>query len=161
MSRNDNGRVGFFVVMCACFGAALTVPAFASPDAPKDAPAVAPAVAPADGARPAKAKRHPLVVLKQSQIRGKVLFLPDAGEGPAVPARQLDVTVTERDGSKVLHKTLTQDDGSFALPDLEVGLFRIKVGRLVLELSVEAQPETSAKPLPKTLLIYMPRELEK
>lgn len=106
------------------------------------------------------ARRHPLVVLKQTRIDGKVFFLPEEGEGQAEPARQTPVEIRDRDGGKVLHNTSTASDGTFSLPNLDVGVYQIRIGGLTLELSVEAKKETGKKALPKTLLIFMPRQLE-
>lgn len=114
-----------------------------------------------DSDESATTKRHPLVVLKQTRIDGKVFFLPEEGEGETEAARGMPVEIRERDGGKVLHNTATAADGTFSLPNLDVGVYQIRIGGLTLELSVEAKTETSKKVLPKTLLIFMPRQLEK
>jgi hypothetical protein len=106
-------------------------------------------------------KKHPLVVLKQTRIDGRVFFLPEEGEGDAEPSAKLDVAVYERDGGKALHKTATSDDGRFSLPNLDVGIYQLRIGGLTLELNVEGKLDAGKRPIPKTLLIFMPRLLEK
>lgn len=152
MSGFDNVRVAVCVRLLWCLAVSVAVTVNAAPDV------VEPVKSVRSGAAP---KRHPLVVLKQTEINGRVFFLPDEGEGDALAARQLEVTVHDRDGDKLLHKTVTRDDGTFTLPDLEVGIYQIRLGGLVLELNVLARSETIKKSIPKSLLVFMPRELEK
>lgn len=148
----DNIRMAAWrrAFLCLAVTGVLTVGA--APDVSEPVKSSEPAAAP---------KKHPLVVLKQTEIRGRVFFLPEEGEGQAVASRQLQVEVRERGGGKLLHKTTTGDDGTFTLPDLDVGVYEIRIGGLVLELSVQMRSEGDKKPIPKTLLVFMPRELEK
>jgi hypothetical protein len=154
MRENYNFRENVWRRMVCCLALSVAVSASAAPE-PE-------ASAPAKPAQPGVVrKRHPLVVLRQSQIGGRVFFLPDEDEGVTSAAAKLDVSVYTRDGSKLLHKTVTGDDGTFVLPDLDVGVYQLHVGALALELGVEGRTNADERPIPKTLLVYMPKDLER
>lgn len=147
-----NVRVSAWRWLSCCLAASLALAVSAAPEVSgTDTPS-----------RPGVAqKRHPLVVQKQAEISGRVFFLPDEGEGSSVAAKQLEISVHNRDGSKVLHKTITDDDGQFVLPDLGEGIYQIRLGGLILDLHVLARANDGKKSIPKSLLVFMPRDLEK
>jgi len=107
--------------------------------------------------------RRPLVVLKQSSIKGRVFFLVDNEDedSSGLVASQVSIRILSKSGGATLHETKADDQGQFTLPNLDVGTYQMVIGRLRLELSVREQTETlgSAKILPKTILIYMPKNL--
>lgn len=150
MRRIDNVRLSGLKRFLVCLVAATAVAVVAAPDSVEPA-------RPGAGTQ----KRHPLVVLKQTEIHGRVFFLSEEGEGDAVPARQLPVAVFDHGGRKEVHKTVTDDDGFFSLPDMDVGVYQIRIGGLTLDLSVEVNSGSAEKTIPKQLLVYMPKALEK
>ena len=113
-----------------------------------------------DGTDPAlrAPERRPLVILKQTVIHGRVFLIKE--DDKQAYADNMKVEVQTLDGKKSVHKTKTNDDGSFALPSLSVGRYRLDVGRLRLELNVQdADRAVGQIQLPKTLLIFIPEEM--
>jgi hypothetical protein len=47
------------------------------------------------------------------------------------------------------------------LPDLGEGVYQIRLGGLILDLHVLARENNGKKSIPKSLLVFMPRDLEK
>ena len=104
-------------------------------------------------------KRRPLVVLKQTRIKGRVFILSDDGSDSA--ARDLKVEVRTSDGEDLLFDTKTDDHGTYLLPDLDVGLYRLVMGLLEVELKVEDPGELPAhtRRVPKTIITFIPQEM--
>ena len=105
------------------------------------------------------------MVLKQSSIKGRVFFLTDNEntERQDVIAAGISIRILTKSGGKKLHETKADDQGQFTLPNLDVGTYQMVVGRLYLELNVQEQPDvaTGRKSLiPKTILIFMPQDLD-
>ena len=105
-------------------------------------------------------KRRPLVVMKQTQITGKVFFLAEE-ENEEEAAAELRIEVWTLDGKKRLYKTTTDKAGAYILPSLEVARYRLILGRLQLELKVEepASTEEESLKIPKIILVFIPRAL--
>ena len=137
--------VGGFLLSGAAGG-----PCLAADDKPQDA---SPSAAP---------KRKPLVVMKQTEIKGRVFLIGDKGE-EAVPAPDILIEVRLKTEEKLLHRTTTDRQGNYTLPSLAVDLYAFKVGLLNLELRVES-PEKEfegKKPIPKMIFVFLPQELAK
>ena len=102
--------------------------------------------------------KRPIVVMKQAEIRGRVFFLPE-GEEEAEDVRAVGQRVLIRtlDGADVLHKTATDKNGEYSIPNLDTGKYQMVVGRLVLELHVA---EPGGKALLKNIVIFIPRMLQ-
>jgi hypothetical protein len=106
----------------------------------------------------AKPGRRPLVVLKQTAIHGRVLLI--MAEEELAVASDLPVQVLKQKDDEAIHKTVTDKDGTFTLPSLDVGMYRIMTGRLIMDLRVEDPANSKGKTLvPKTILIVMPEAL--
>jgi uncharacterized surface anchored protein len=97
-----------------------------------------------------------LVVLKQATIRGRVFFLTDDAE--ETTAKNLTIKILDRKEDKTFYTTKTDKEGRFTLPNLDVGTYRLYAGRLILALEVKEPQDapTTARRIPKTILIYMP-----
>jgi len=105
--------------------------------------------------------RRPLVVLKQAAIRGRVIFLAD-DDKEETPAAGLNVEVWTANAKERLYRTETDRTGRCTLPALDVGKYRLMIGMLILVLKVEDPDPISAlrEKIPKTILVFMPRQLE-
>ena len=117
--------------------------------------AAASSPAPADTAR--HGRRH-LVVLKQTAISGRVLLIKENEDLAA--STNLTIHVSSHNSEKPLYKTVTDNTGTFTLPNLDAGMYQITAGRLSMDLKVD-NPETShgKTRIPKTVLIVMPESL--
>jgi hypothetical protein len=108
-----------------------------------------------------KQLRDPLVVLKQSYIKGKVFLL--AEEDKDVRGSDIQIEVTRKNEEQVLFKTVTEETGDFGLPNLDVGSYSLRIGRLRIELRVESPQETdgekTTRKIPKTVLVYIPEDM--
>ena len=102
--------------------------------------------------------RPPLVVMKQAEISGKVFFLIDDDTDAA--ASDIEVKVFDLGDEKLLQETTTDEVGRYALKNLDSGRYYLVIGRLRLVLRVEDADEAEKKDsLPKTIIIFMPKEL--
>lgn len=103
----------------------------------------------------------PLVVLKQSSIKGKVFLLSE--EGKDVKGSEISIEVRKKGETDVLYKTTTDGEGSFALPNMDVGSYSLKIGRLSIELRVEEfvveDGAKATRKIPKTVLVYIPEDM--
>jgi 5-hydroxyisourate hydrolase-like protein (transthyretin family) len=106
------------------------------------------------------AKRRPLVVMKQVEVKGAVFYLSD-DEGEEAPASNVEIKARTLDGGTVLHQTVTDADGRYALPNLAAGTYDFLVGQLRLELRVLDPEQNGAgrRRIPKTILVFIPRSL--
>lgn len=104
--------------------------------------------------------KHPLVVLKQSVIRGRIFFVLEVDKQE--PADKLHLQIIDPDSDKLVYETDADEKGAFSLPNLEVGKYKFLVGRLILELRVEELTTYPGKHrlIPKTILIFMSRDLK-
>jgi hypothetical protein len=105
--------------------------------------------------------KHPIIVMQQEVIQGRV-FLITEEEGEKQVLSHLKIQLYTSDGRKRLHKTATDKDGAFTLPNVEKGDYLLKVGLLVVDLKIENQPEKSEKKsnIPKIITIFIPKELQ-
>ena len=103
----------------------------------------------------------PLVVMKQAQISGRVFLMSEEEDGGTHGASEVSVIVREPEQAGNMLETKTGENGSFVLPDLEVGEYRLIVARLNLRLRVERPDETGGNKLyiAKTLVIFLPQEM--
>jgi hypothetical protein len=106
--------------------------------------------------------RRPLVVLKQTAIRGRVFLLNEAEEGDV---RGVNVKVevwTERGGRRLVD-TKTDDKGEYTLPNLETGTYELRIGRLRLDLKVmePADRPSGSRVVPKTIVVFIPASLRR
>lgn len=104
--------------------------------------------------------RRPLVVLKQTEIAGKVFFL-DESEVEDDRAKGVRIEVRTLDAGDLLFGTVTDEKGTYTLPNFDVGTYRLVVGGLILELLIEEpdQPGVRKRRIPKTILVFIPKEL--
>jgi len=112
---------------------------------------------------PPAPRRRPLVVLKQTTIKGRVFLLTEKdGEAKETAAAKLPIEVCLSGETEPICRTQTEKDGVFSLPNLGVGKYMLKVGRLKLELLVQEPLEgpTYARRIPKTILIFLPEALK-
>ena len=107
-----------------------------------------------------KWKRPPLVVMKQADIRGRVFLLTEADKPPQ-PAPNIKIAVQTYDDGKLLRETASDDEGRYSLPSLDVGRYTLMVGTLKLELQVKDPDQVPAgsQTIPKTLLVFIPRDV--
>ncbi|MBA4386569.1 MAG: hypothetical protein C0404_01230 [Verrucomicrobia bacterium] len=110
---------------------------------------------------------RPLVVMKQAEIAGKVFFLQEdeegnSGKSPLKTKKGIKIKVLSQDQSTTIFKTETDENGSYTLPNLDVGKFKLLVGRLLLDLRVEDAQDNpkKMKELAKTLHIFIPEALK-
>jgi hypothetical protein len=105
------------------------------------------------------AKPH-LVVMKQDEIRGKVFFLAEENEKEQ-PADELKVEVWTPDSTNLIQSTMTDTNGAYKLPSLQVGRYRMVIGKLDLELRVEDPLKITpgTRTIPKTIIVLIPRSL--
>ena len=111
---------------------------------------------------PPAPRRRPLVVLKQTTIKGRVFLLTEKdGEAEETAAANLPIEVCLPGEDEPIYKVQTDNKGFFSLPNLDMGKYELKVGRLILELRVEEPQEgpTYARRIPKTILVFMPAGL--
>lgn len=111
------------------------------------------------------------IVIEQSTVRGKIAVLETRSEDrKSLSALSVEIWNTEevekRRGRKeyvrkdLIHETLTDEDGFFSLPSLDLGEFILRVGELNLRLTVIPRaPAREGQEEPKTLLILMPKEV--
>lgn len=117
--------------------------------------------APAAGAAASAAYKLPLVVLRQQAIEGRVFFIAEEQESDAY-ASGVDVQVRLQGAEQPAVQTRTDEIGRFGLPDLAVGVYRLTIGRLTVELRVmdpAAVEATEAAKIPKMIAIFIPRAL--
>jgi len=105
------------------------------------------------------AKPH-LVVMKQDEIRGKVYFLAEENEKEA-PAPDMKIEIWTPDSSKLIQSTMTDTNGAYKLPSLDVGPYRMIIGKLNLELRVQDPLKITpgTRTIPKTIIVLIPRSL--
>lgn len=129
-----------------------------APDAPRPEKKVPEKTEPKEGEE--APRRRPLVVLKQTEIEGRVFFI-GVGKKRDEVAVKLKVNVQREDNDEVIFKTRTDKAGRYTLPNMETGKYRLNVGKLKLDLEV-MEPEQGSNPsksIPKKLLVFIPREL--
>lgn len=111
-------------------------------------------------------KIRPIVVMQQSEISGRVFVLQseqskETPKGKTGTDVKIELRTSDQDG--VVHRTITDKDGRFVLPNLDVGDYRLRVGRLWVDLRVEAPPAPgsteAAKQVSKTIVLFIPEEL--
>lgn len=104
--------------------------------------------------------RRPLVVLRQSSISGRVFLLSQDAKDSV--AEQLKIQIRDRTEQKLLFETRTDKEGRFALPNLDVGKYGLIIGRLklVLEVREPLTGPTSARRIPKTIIVFIPEALK-
>lgn len=109
---------------------------------------------------------RPLVVLKQAEIEGRVYFLTEDEQGKdkkdATNTKKIvKIKVLTEDQSTVLHQTQTDETGRYTIPNLDVGKYKLVVGKLIVDLLVKdrASNPDNKKELPKPLHIFIPEAL--
>jgi hypothetical protein len=117
-----------------------------------------------EGQRTKTTTIRPLVVMKQSEICGRVFFIQEETEKgkPATVVRPgVKIELRTADQDIVLHKTATDESGCFTLPNLDVGAYRLVVARLTMNLRVEDPPTASEgiKQMSKTIVVFIPGEI--
>ena len=118
---------------------------------------------PEGGEREAVSAR-PLVVMKQTEISGQIYFLrenPEKGRAGVEVKQAIKIELHKPNQDNVACATVTDAKGHFVLPNLDVGTYHMIVGRLEVDLKV-VEPQASsdkAKPLPKTIVIFIPTEV--
>ncbi len=107
-----------------------------------------------------KPKKPHLIVMKQMDIRGRVLLLMEQGEKSAT--QNVKVQVYSGDGKKMVFKSKTDKDGGFSLPNLDVGVYKLKIGLLQMDLKVEDPLKQRGKTshIPKVIVVFLPKEME-
>ena len=116
----------------------------------------------AKGDKSEKVKRKPLVVMKQAEIEGKVFILtPEDETSKGAENIFLEVRTFADDIS--VYKTKAEKDGSYVLPNLEIGKYRFTVGYLKLELVVENPDllKNRDKKVSKKIIVFLPESLVK
>jgi len=109
----------------------------------------------------ARGASAPLVVMKQAQIRGQVFLMTEEEDGGTRGAPDVSIVVRDPERAGNVVETQTKNDGSFILPDLEVGEYQLIVATLNLRLRVE-NPEKSEDArlyIAKMLVVFLPAEM--
>ena len=117
---------------------------------------------PAELAKPTEKSpgRPPLIVMRQVEIKGKVFFLTEQGDRHAVAKTKIQVY--SQDGKRLLYKSRTDKEGVFILPNLAVGMYKLKIGLLLMALKVEDPLLVNAEEsrIPKSIVVFMPEGME-
>lgn len=105
-------------------------------------------------------KRAPVVRMDQSAVMGRVIFLgDDKREESAAAGVRIEIRTKEK---KLIAETKTDDSGMYSIPKLDVGAYDLVVGRLRLELEVEATKapaEGETEDQSKVIVLFIPREV--
>ncbi len=100
------------------------------------------------------------VVVEHTEINGKVVFLADQ-EDSEMAAVGVKIRILSEGTSDVLHETVTDRNGIFTVPALNVGSYLMTVGRLNIRLEVVpgSRVVSSGYTSPKILLVFIPKDL--
>lgn len=99
------------------------------------------------------------IVMEQATTLGKVVLLEDA-ESERGLLIDLNIEVWDEEKEKQLYQTRTDKAGMFKLPELDVGIYVLVVGRLNLKLRVDPRSEERREDRSsKVVFILVPKDV--
>lgn len=107
-----------------------------------------------------EAKRPPLVVMEKAGVVGRVIYLRDDEEQEST-ARGLRIRLLSGDRKKTIAETKTDDAGMYRIPKLDVGVYRLMIGKLQLDLTVLPATEfKESEEQNKIIVVFIPRDMD-
>ena len=110
-----------------------------------------------DSTRPAERDTRFLLV-RHAVIRGRVFFTSERQGQPEEPASGVLIQVKVPETGEVVAKTATDKEGSYILPQVDLGIYHLMIGKLQLNMKVIAEAEEVGE-LPKVIICVLPREM--
>jgi len=110
-----------------------------------------------DSPSPSEDERRFLLV-RHAVIRGRVFFSSDRQGQEEQPAPGVLIQVKVPETGEVLAKTETDKEGSYVMPQMELGIYHLYIGKLRLNMKVVPEAEKAGE-LPKVVLCVLPREM--
>jgi len=100
------------------------------------------------------------VRVRHAEIRGRVYISSEREEEEEVLGVNVHVRVTTMEDEAVICEAMTDANGAYELPMIDIGKYYLYVGRLRLEMHVEPE-ETLPGELPKIIIVMLPKEMAK
>ena len=98
------------------------------------------------------------LLVRHAVIRGRVFFASERQGQEEQPAPGVLIQVKVPETGEVLAKTETDKEGSYVMPQMELGIYHLFIGKLRLNMKVVAEAEKAGE-LPKVVLCVLPREM--
>lgn len=107
---------------------------------------------------PAAERDTRFLLVRHAVIRGRVFFASERQGQTEQPAPNVLIQVKVPETGEVLAKTVTDKEGSYILPQVDIGIYYLTVGKLRLSMKVVAEAEKVGE-LPKVVICVLPREM--
>ena len=100
-----------------------------------------------------------LIRVMHAEIEGQV-FLASEDQGiREIPAEDVSVQIRDDAGDRLIAEALTDEAGSYTLPKIDVGRYKLLIGGLRLNMSVEPEDTRWSDELRKVIIAIIPKQM--
>ena len=99
-----------------------------------------------------------VIRVSHAEIEGKVYIASQEAGLREQPADDVNVQIKDLD-DQLLSETLTDEEGSYTLPRIDVGEYKLHIGGLTLNLSVEEDSDRWDEQLRKVVIVIIPEQM--